>query len=246
MVTTVPLSFPYPEGRTTSAAGSGPPRGPLGVELVGQVAARRTRATEASPSLPWCQVTLEEGPGLPLTSCVTLGQLLTLSEGQCLIHKTGQVMPNRERVQEARVHSPPLSSMICAHGDRDFPQRAGPHTRQSSLVDPTAVREVCALTAQRRKKRKLREGKSLVQDHTAGGGAELGFGSYSVDPFVAVTVPSLATAQGSAVTGSGPFSMSRAESGGSSGPPPPHTPQLTLRLLSLGPRLPSEQALFPL
>lgn len=66
-----------------------PPRSPLGIEAT----VRWAQATGASPSVLWCHVTLEERPGLPLTSCVTLGQLLTLSEYQCLIHKTGLGMP---------------------------------------------------------------------------------------------------------------------------------------------------------
>lgn len=74
-------------------------------------------ATGASPSLPWYQVTLEKGPGLPLRSCVTLGQLLTLSEGQCLIHKTGQVPPTEIMFERPVCVRLPLSSMICAHGD---------------------------------------------------------------------------------------------------------------------------------
>lgn len=58
----------------------------MGESLWDEAAARWPWCTGASPSLPGCQVTLEEGP-----DCVTLGQLLTLSEWQCLIHKTGRV-----------------------------------------------------------------------------------------------------------------------------------------------------------
>ena len=110
-----PLPSPHAEGRATCLAESGPRPGPLGTEA----AVGWPRATGASLSLLWGQLTLEERPGLLLTSCVTLGQSLTLSECQGLIHKTGRVTRT-----EITFERPVWAPVIRAQGDCSDPQRA--------------------------------------------------------------------------------------------------------------------------